>query len=91
VIRPAAAEKSEKMEAPFGFDTRVVALWRAGGNDATAGLTTLVRRVTVVSLAVIIVAAAGAYLEMTQTDKTNGLFANEYAIADSTIQDEFSQ
>ena len=74
-------------EMPFGFDTRVVALWRASANE-TNGLTRLVRRVALLAVAVIVVAAAGAFREVNRGREINDLFGNEFAIADSVIQDE---
>jgi hypothetical protein len=79
------------IEAPFGFDTRVVALWRANENGASRGLGRLIRRVAVIAGAVIVVATAGAYREINQSRDISEPFANEFVIADSAIQDEFLQ
>lgn len=79
------------IEAPFGFDTRVVALWRGNENDASRGLGRLIRRVAVIGGAVIVVASAGAYREINQGRDISEPFANEFVIADSAIQDEFLQ
>jgi hypothetical protein len=88
-----AAQAGEKVPAamPFGFDTRVAALWRAHEEATAVGLTHLVRAVALIAIAVIAVAAAGTYREATATDDTDEPFANEYMIADSTIQTEFLQ
>jgi len=92
LLRSAAQMRDDvPTEAPFGLDTRIVALWRNNGNGATLGLTRLVRRVVLIAAAVVVVAAAGAYREASQNRETNELFANEFAIADSAIQDEFLQ
>lgn len=73
-------------EMPFGFDTRVIALSRKNGNgQAAAGF---LRRVAFVAVAVIVLASAGAYLEFNQNDDAIGGSGNDYAIADSVIQDE---
>jgi hypothetical protein len=73
-------------EMPFGFDTRVVALSRKNGNGSA--LTGLLRYVTLAAAAVILFASAGAYLEFNRNaDRIIGS-GNEYAIADSVIQDE---
>ena len=46
LLRAAALAKEEApLDAPFGFDTRVVALWRAKEKAASLGLVRLVRRV----------------------------------------------
>jgi hypothetical protein len=88
-----AAQAREEVPAgmPFGFDTRVTALWRAGQDATAIGLTHLVRWVALVAAAVIAVAAVGTYREATETRDTGEPFANEYVIADATIQTELSQ
>jgi hypothetical protein len=91
LLRAAALAKEEaSLDAPFGFDTRVVALWRAK-EAASLGLVRLVRRVALIAVAVAVVAGAGAYREAGQSRESSEPVANEFAIADSAIQDEFSQ
>ncbi|PYK04392.1 MAG: hypothetical protein DME66_09995 [Verrucomicrobia bacterium] len=75
---------------PFGFDTRVVAVWRSGMKRPN-GLTPLLRRVALLSAVVIVVSTIAAARETGQNRKLGESLANEYAIADSAIQDEFSQ
>jgi hypothetical protein len=87
-----AAEPSTP-EAPYGFETRVMALWRAGDgrvND-TAELTRFLRRIGAVALVVLALASAGAYQQFAENEARATPQANEYAIADSAIQTEFSQ
>ena len=92
LLRAAAKTKEDApIEAPFGFDTRVIALWRANGNGASRALTRLIRRVALVAAVVMVAATIGAYREMIQSRDVGESFANEFAIADSAIQDEFSQ
>lgn len=88
-----AAQAGEKVppSMPFGFDTRVAALWRAQEEATTMGLTHLIRAVALIAVTVIAVAAAGTYREAIATPDTDEPFANEYVIADSTIQTEFLQ
>jgi hypothetical protein len=79
--------------APYGFETRVVALWRAGNgraNDA-AELTRFLRRIGAVAFAVLALASAGAYQQFNENEERIIPQTNEYAIADSAIQTEFSQ
>jgi len=83
--------EEEPIEAPFGFDTRVVARWRANEGAESLGLARLIRRVALVAAAVTIIATAGAYRESNQNLEKSEPFANEFAIADSAIQDEFLQ
>jgi len=86
-----AAQASEEVPVsmPFGFDTRVVALWRASAIK-TNGLTPLLRRVALLSAAVIVISTVAAVREARQNREQLGdSLSNEFAIADSAIQDEF--
>lgn len=85
-----AAQADEEVPAamPFGFDTRVVALWRAGA-PMTNGVMQLLRRVAVLSIAVIVISTVAAVREANRSREIRESFANEFAIADSAIQDEF--
>jgi hypothetical protein len=87
-----AAQAGDQIEAaiPFGFDTRVIALWRAARPTAN-GVVWLVRRVAVLSVAVIVISTIAALREANQSREIGESFANEFAIADTAIQDEFSQ
>jgi hypothetical protein len=90
LLRAAAKAKEEPpAEMPYGFDTRVIALSRRNGNGAVFG--SLLRRITLAAAAVIIFASAGAYLEFAQSGDGTETFGNDYAIADSAIQDEVAQ
>jgi len=86
----AAARAGEETPAmmPFGFDTRVVALWRATTSRPN-GVTSLVRRVALLSAAVIVISTVAVVREANQSRQINESFTNEFAIADSAIQDEF--
>ena len=90
LLRAAAKAKEERpAEMPFGFDTRVITLSRRHGNGpAMAGL---LRRIALAAAAVIVFASAGAYLEFARSGDPSETFGNEYAIADSAIQDEVAQ
>ena len=85
-----AAQANEEIPAamPFGFDTRVVALWRAGMPKAN-GVMQLLRRVAVLSMAVIVISTIAAIREANQSREIRESLTNEFAIADSAIQDEF--
>jgi hypothetical protein len=76
-------------EMPFGFDTRVIALARRNGNGSALAM--LLRRVAVAAAVVIIFASAGAYLEFDRNTDAMLATGNEFAIADSAIQDEVAQ
>src|SRR5437016_10832980 len=87
LLRAAAKEKDEApADMPFGFDTRVIALSRRNGNGAAFGA--LLRRVALAAAAVIVLATAGAWLEFSRNDDVIAASGNEFAIADSAIQDE---
>jgi hypothetical protein len=94
LLRSAAtAGEPSTPEAPYGFETRVIALWHAGNaqaNDA-AELTRFLRTIGAVALAVLALASAGAYRQFNENEERTTPQANEYAIADSAIQTEFSQ
>jgi hypothetical protein len=89
LLRSAAQTSEEDPAAmPFGFDTRVVGLWRAGLPKGD-GVMQLLRRVAVLSAVVIVVSTIGAVREANQSREIRGSLTTEFAIADSAIQDEF--
>jgi len=89
LLRSAAQASEVPVSMPFGFDTRVVALWNAAAPKAN-GLSWLLRRVALLSAAVIVISTVAAVREARQSREQFGdSFTNEFAIADSAIQDEF--
>jgi hypothetical protein len=91
LLRSAALTAEDApITVPFGFDTRVVALWRSSATRPN-GLTSLLRNVALVSVTVAIVAAVGAFWEIRQSREIGESFSNEFAIADSAIQSEFGR
>ena len=87
LLRTAAQAKDDApVEMPFGFDTRVIALSRRNGNGAAFGA--LLRRVALVAAAVLVLATGGAWLEFNRDGDPIVASGNEFAIADSVIQDE---
>jgi hypothetical protein len=91
LLRSAAnATEPAPAEAPFGFATRVVASWRSGKNDV-ADLSRFLRRAGAIAFIVVLVAGAATYRQYRDETKFASLATNEYAIADSAIQSEFSQ
>ena len=91
LLRSAALVREvEAPSMPFGFDTRVIALWRATLPTAN-GVVSLVRRVAVLSVAVIVLSTIAVVREANQSREIGESFASEVAIADTAIQDEFSQ
>ena len=91
LLRSAAQVDDESPGAmPFGFDTRVVALWRAA-KPKTNGVVQLLRSVAALSAAVIVISTIAAVREANQSREIRESLTNEFAIADSAIQDEFSK
>jgi len=91
LLRSAGQVREEEAASmPFGFDTRVIALWRAALPRAN-GVVSLVRRVAVLSAAVIVISTIAAVREANQSREIGESFTNEFAIADTAIQNEFSQ
>ena len=81
--------EQQPVSPPFGFETRVVAQWRAGSSNGN-GVARLIRRVAILAAAVIVVSTAGTIREFARTRENIGEpLANEFAIADSAIQTEF--
>ena len=68
----------------------VVALWRGLGVQPNS-IAPLLRRVALLSAAVIAVSTLAAVRELKQSREQYNDFTNEVAIADTAIQDEFSQ
>jgi hypothetical protein len=93
LLRSAAKAEPSAPEAAYGFETRVVALWRAAQAppDDVADLTRFLRRTGVIALAVLALASAAAYRQFSDNVERAFPQDNEYAIADSEIQTEFSQ
>jgi hypothetical protein len=83
----AAAEtvNDHPAEMPFGFETRVLADWRAGLARDFVDVGRLLRRVVFLSLAVIALASAATYHELRQSDDPGESNEDEYAIVDSAI------
>ena len=93
LLRSAASFPEEPpSEPPLGFETRVVASWRAenGGMRAAAELAFLLRTIGAVAIVVFLLAGAGVYQQFNENEARTAPQTNEYAIADSAIQTEFS-
>ena len=75
-------------QAPFGFDTRVVALWRAGAGQSSNGLGRFIRRVALSAATILVLASAATFYQSSQDGDDDDSYGNEFAIADSAIQSE---
>ncbi|PYJ30557.1 MAG: hypothetical protein DME89_00010 [Verrucomicrobia bacterium] len=88
--RRATRRTSETM--PFDLEVR-----RLPDQSATTrvsnpnGIVSLVRRVALISAAVIVISTIAVVREANQSREIGESFANEFAIADTAIQNEFSQ
>jgi hypothetical protein len=94
LLRSAAEVPEEQAAPPFGFETRVVALWREGHHAADGsgnGILRLVRRVTLAATLVILLSSTASFRELRKTADAIEPSENEFAIADSAIQNEFYQ
>ena len=92
LLHAAAKSKDETpAEMPFGFDTRVIALSRQTKNGNGAALAVLLRRITLLAAVLIVLGIGGAYFEFDRSGDDLFASGNEFAIADSAIQDEVAQ
>jgi hypothetical protein len=89
LLRSAARADEPAATPPFGFDTRVVANWRASTRDAARSggeLTRLVRRIVIAAAFVTVFSGVGAYWQLSENDETADASTNAYAIADTAIE-----
>ena len=84
-----APNESSSEEAPFGFDTRVVANWRASSANHGNGSLEFARYFKRIALAAVVVAtcaSAGAFWQLRQNDEFDEATGGAYAMADSAIE-----
>jgi hypothetical protein len=89
LLRAAAENREPAADAPFGFDTRIVGLWRASRAEGAAGareLARLVRRIVAVAAIVTVFSGIGAYWEVSANEDAAEPSTNAYAIADTAIE-----
>ena len=93
LLRSAARTPQPGVEMPFGFETRAVAEWRSGRGDGSdvADLSRFLRGAGAIACAVLVIAGAAAWRQYREEARFASLATNEYAIADSAIQTEFSR
>jgi hypothetical protein len=87
-----ASKRSDQAppEMPFGFDTRVIARWRELAVKPN-GISSLLRRVALLASGVIIISTVAAVRELKQSQDQSNDFTNEFAIADTAIEDGLSE
>jgi hypothetical protein len=93
LLRSAGRAPQPDAEVPFGFETRVVAEWRSGrrGGSDLADLSRFLRGAGALACAVLVIAGAATYRQYREEARFASMTTNEYAIADSAIQTEFSR
>jgi hypothetical protein len=92
LLKLAAAAKSEEVTgAPFGFDTRVVATWRALPKNGTVELVRFVHRIALLAIAITVFGGIAAYRQISEDEEIGEPLTNDYAIVDSTIERQFMQ
>ncbi|HEV3410170.1 MAG TPA: hypothetical protein VG095_07740 [Chthoniobacterales bacterium] len=91
LLRAAASAKRDDpaSEVPFGFDTRVVAAWRASRADESPAVwefTRLLKRIAACAVIVAAVAGAGAVWQLQENEKIDAATGGAYAMADTLIE-----
>ncbi len=83
-----APNESLPQEAPFGFDTRVVANWRAGSRNGNGSreFSRYFKRIAMAAVVVAACASAGAVWQLQQNDDLDEASGGAYAMADSAIE-----
>jgi len=85
----AAAAEASREEAPFGFDTRVVALWqsqRSVKNGEAWSLAAFAGRIAIGATIVAAAASGGAIWQLKENEDLDEPVTNAYALADSVIE-----
>ncbi len=90
LLRGAAASAETSLsEMPFGFETRVLAHWRAErSKNGTAfwEMARIFRRIALGAAIIALCASSAAYWQFEQNDELDEPASNAYAIADSAIE-----
>lgn len=92
LLKIAARTKDEAPgEIPFGFETRILAKWREIRSDGSAEVARFVRRIALGAIVVTLFGAAIGYQQLRDEEETDEPLANDYALVDSTIQNQLLQ
>ncbi len=87
LLRAAAAAPADLVdEMPFGFDTRVVAQWRATRAGSEWRSFAPMLRWIALGATAIVLSAGSAWWQVQQEDEFEYPAANTYAIADTAIE-----
>ncbi|MCA1660071.1 MAG: hypothetical protein LC642_06005 [Verrucomicrobiaceae bacterium] len=91
LLRAAAARGDETppAEARFGFDTRVVATWKAARRDDSSELrefARLLKRIAGFAIILAVFAGAGAAWQLQENDELDAATGGAYAMADTLIE-----
>jgi hypothetical protein len=92
LLKLAATPNEQKPAgAPFGFDTRVVAQWRALHRNDAGEVLRFVRRVAFVAVAITILGGVATYRQMRENEELGEPLTNDYAMADYAIEKQIRQ
>ncbi|MFN2475675.1 MAG: hypothetical protein ABR526_04955 [Chthoniobacterales bacterium] len=94
LLRSAAQSDEPVREAPFGFDTRVLAALRVARGESSSVLqefASTLRRIAAVAAIVTAVAGIGAYWQLGENEDESESLTNAYAIADTAIDSDLLQ
>ena len=87
LLRAASSAEEAPAEMPFGFDTRVVALWRATRSSTNGfGFARMLQRVALAAIVVTVAAGGAAWWQAADSTDSTDSFASAYAIADTEIE-----
>jgi hypothetical protein len=90
LLKLAATVKEEEVadSAPFGFDTKVLAHWRALRKPVNGELVRFVRRVALVAIAITAIGSAAIYRQINANEDLNEPLTSDFAMADSVIESQ---
>jgi hypothetical protein len=87
----APAKADTAIEAPFGFDTRVVARWREMKRNDNGDVARFVRRIALAAVAITVLGGIATYRQVSEDDEIGEPLTNDYALVDSAIQRQLLQ
>ena len=90
-LAAATVDDQSAVEAPFGFDTRIVARWREMKRNDNGDLARFVRRVALAAIAITVLGGVATYSQINENDEIGEPLTNDYALVDSAIQKQLLQ
>jgi hypothetical protein len=87
LLRSASGAENAPAEMPFGFDTRVVALWKSTRSRTNGfGFGRMLQRVALAAIVITVAAGGAAWWQAIDSNDSADSFASAYAIADTAIE-----